>query len=364
MRIWDPNVQPAIADQWNFTIQQQVMKGTTFQVGYVGQKGTHLMVPFDYGQRVLAPNSSCGAPPCSTDSPYFAQNLTLYSVLGNPALTDSNGNLLSADNGGINEGATISGTKSNGNMEYNSLQAVLQTEMSHGLQGQLAYTFSKCMSDNTGYYGAWNNALSASAYWQNVYNQKSEWAPCYYDATNVLSAYAVYELPIGRGKQFAGGVRKSVDEVIGGWAVSPIVSFRTGWPMPIYGASDNSGTFSRGARPDCNSLPAIQNAPLPGIGTQWFTNNNNFTQPAVGTFGDCSPQLSGLRSPRYTDVDASVHKDFSITERIRLQFRTDFINAFNHVQYNAPNTTIAATMGQITSDQPPRNIQLALKIYY
>jgi Carboxypeptidase regulatory-like domain len=364
MRIWDPNVQPAIADQWNFTIQQQVMKGTTFQVGYVGQKGTHLMVPFDYGQRVLAPDSSCGAPPCSTNSPYFAQNLALYSVLGNPALTDSNGNLLSADNGGINEGATISGTKSNGNMEYNSLQAVLQKEMSHGLQGQLAYTYSKCMSDNTGYYGAWNNALSASAYWQNVYNQKSEWAPCYYDATHVLSAYAVYELPIGRGKQLAGGVRKSVDEVIGGWAVSPIVSFRTGWPMPIYGASDNSGTFSRGARADCNSLPSIQNTPLPGIGTQWFTNNNNFTQPAVGTFGDCSPQLSGLRSPRYTDVDASVHKDFSITERIRLQFRTDFINAFNHVQYNAPNTTIGSTMGQITSDQPPRNIQLALKIYY
>jgi hypothetical protein len=364
MRIWDPDVQPAIADQWNFTIQQEVMKGTTFQVGYVGQKGTHLMVPFDYGQRVLAPDSSCGAPPCSTNSPYFAQNLALYSVLGNPALTDSNGNLLSADNGGINEGATISGTKSNGNMEYNSLQAVLQKEMSHGLQGQLAYTFSKCMSDNTGYYGAWNNALSASAYWQNVYNQKSEWAPCYYDATHVLSAYAVYELPIGRGKQLAGSVRKSVDEVIGGWAVSPIVSFRTGWPMPIYGASDNSGTFSRGARADCNSLPSIQNTALPGIGTQWFTNNNNFTQPAVGTFGDCSPQLSGLRSPRYTDVDASVHKDFSITERVRLQFRTDFINAFNHVQYNAPNTTIGSTMGQITSDQPPRNIQLALKIYY
>jgi hypothetical protein len=364
LRVWDPNVQPAIADQWNFAIQQQIMKTTTFQIGYVGQKGVHLMVPFDYGQRVLQSNGSCSTPPCSANSPYFAQNLDLYSVLGNPALTDSNGNLLSADNNGVNEGATISGTKSNGNMEYNSLQAVVQQEVSHGLQGQLSYTYSKCMSDSTGYYGAWNNALSASAYWQNVYNQRSEWAPCYYDATHVLSAYAVYQLPIGRGKEFASGVRKSVDEVIGGWAVSPIVSFRTGWPMPIFGASDNSGTFSRGARADCNSLPSIENTALPGIGTQWFTNNNNFTQPAVGTFGNCSPQLAGLRSPRYTDVDASVHKDFLLTERLRLQFRTDFINAFNHVQYNAPNTTIGSTMGQITSAQPPRNIQLALKIYY
>ena len=365
LRVWDPNVQPAIAYQWNLTIQQQIMTGTTFQIGYVGQKGIHLMVPFDYGQRVLQANSSCSDPPCTSDSPYFAKNSTLYSVLGNPGLTDSSGKiLLSTENNGINEGATISGTKSNGNMEYNSLQAILQKEMSHGLQGQLSYTYSKCMSDSTGYYGAWNNALSASAYWQNVYNQRSEWAPCYYDATHVLSAYAVYQLPFGRGKQLASGVRKSVDEVIGGWAVSPILSFRTGWPLPIFGASDNSGTFSRGSRADCNSLPSIENTPIAGIGTQWFTNNGNFTQPAVGTFGNCSPQLGSLRSPRYTDVDASVHKDFSITERLRVQFRTDFINAFNHVQYNAPNTSIGSTMGQITGAQPPRNIQLALKIYY
>jgi hypothetical protein len=134
--------------------------------------------------------------------------------------------------------------------------------------------------------------------------------------------------------------------------------------LPIYGAADNSGTFSRGSRANCNSLPRIENTSIPGIGVQWFTNNGNFTQPAVGTFGNCAPQLGGLRSPHYTDIDASLHKDFPITERFRVQFRTDFINAFNHVQYNAPNTGIGSTMGQITGAQPPRNIQLALKIYY
>ena len=49
-------------------------------------------------------------------------------------------------------------------MGYNALQAVLQKQMSNGLQAQVSYTFSKCMSDSTGYYGAWNNALNASAY--------------------------------------------------------------------------------------------------------------------------------------------------------------------------------------------------------
>jgi len=350
VRVWDPNVQPAIANQWNITIQHQVSRDTTFQIGYVGQKGTHLMVPFDFAQRVLLPNSSCSTPPCTAASPYFAQNPTLYTVLGNPA------------NAGL--GAKISGTKSNGNMKYDALQAVLQKQMSHDLQAQVSYTYSKCMSDSTGYYGAWNNALSASAYWQNVYDQRAEWAPCYYDATHVISAYAIYDLPFGHGKMLGTNANKVVNQVIGGWEVSPIVYFRTGWPMPVYAAHDNSGTFSRGARADCHGIPAITNTPISGVGVQWFTNTGQFTDPAVGAFGNCAPQLGALRSPRYTDVDLSLHKNFPITERFRLQFRTDFINAFNHVQYNAPDMGLGSTMGQITSAQPPRNIQLALKLYY
>jgi hypothetical protein len=350
LRVWDPKVQPAIADEWNLTVQHQFAGNTTLQVGYVGQRGTHLMVPFDYAQRVLLPNTACATPPCTAPSPYFAANSTLYSVLGNPA------------QGG--EGATISGTKSNGTMRYNSLQAVVQKQMTHGLQYQVAYTFSKCMSDSTGYYGAWNNALSASAYWQNVYDQKAEYAPCYYDATHVISAYAIYDLPFGRGKLLGKNANRVVNGVIGGWEVSPIVSFRTGWPMPVYGAQDESGTFGRGARADCNGVPSIANTAIPGIGVQWFNNTGQFTNPAIGTFGNCSPQLSDLRSPHYSDVDLSLHKDFPITERFRLQFRSDFVNAFNHVQLNAPNMGLGSTMGQITSAQPPRNIQLALKLYY
>ena len=350
LRVWDNHVQPAIADQWSVTVQHQFAGNTTFQIGYVGQKGTHLMVPFDFAQRLLV------SPGVTASSPYFSANPTLYNVLGN---------------GG--PGAEVSGTKSNGNMKYDSLQAVLQKQASRDLQYQVSYTFSKCMSDSTGYYGAWNNALSASAYWQNVYDQKAEWAPCYYDATHVVSSYAVYNLPFGRGKTLGKNVSGAVNQVIGGWAISPILSWRTGWPLPVYGAQDNSGTFSRGSRADCNGLPSVINKPLPGIGRQWFTNSGQFTDPANGTFGNCSPQLSSLRSPHYTDVDLSLHKDFPITERFRLQFRTDFVNLFNHVQYNAPNMGLSVTpdpvtgytsMGQITSAQSMRNIQLALKLYY
>jgi len=346
--LWDPNVQPAIDNQWNLAVQHQFWGNTTFQIGYVGQHAYHLMVPFSYTQRESEPNSACGTPPCTAPSPFFAANPAFYNTI-----------------------ATVTGgTQSNGTMSYNSLQAILQKEMGRGLQYQVSYTYSKCMSNSTGYYGAWNNALSASAYWQNIYDSKAEWAPCYYDATHVLTSYAIYDLPVGRGKAYGNNLNRVVDAVVGGWSVSPIVTFRTGWPMPVQGASDKSGTFSRGPRANCNGLPSTGATPIdqtafPGVGgIQWFNNNGNFANPAVGSFGNCAPQLGGLRGPHFTDVDLSLHKDFRFTERFKLQFRTDFINAFNHVQFNAPNMSLGTAMGQITSAQPPRNIQLALKLYY
>ncbi len=355
LNLWDSNVQPAIDDQWSLAVQHQFGRDTTAQIGYVGQRATHLMVPFSYTQSVLLPNSGCATindnppVPCTAPSPFFAANPTLLGILS----------------------PQTGGTQSNGTMSYNSLQAVLQKQMSHGLQYQVSYTYSKCMSDSTGYYGAWNNALSASAYWQNIYDPKSEWAPCYYDATHVIAAYAVYELPVGRGKQFGNDMNKVVDAVVGGWAFSPIVSFRTGFPMPVYGAADTSGTNSRGPRADCNGLPAItgetpiDQTQFPGTGGyQWFTNNGSFTNPAPGQFGTCAAQLGGLRGPHYTDVDFSLRKDFPLTERFKLQFRTEFINAFNHVQLNAPDMSLGSNMGQVNSAQPPRNIQFALKLYY
>src|SRR5216110_2022520 len=103
----------------------------------------------------------------------------------------------------------------------------------------------------------------------------------------------------------------------------------------------------------------------PGVnGIQWFTNNGNFSVPAVGTFGSCPAQLGWLRGPGYADLDLSLQKDFQLTERYKLQFRSDFVNAFNHVNLNAPDMGLGATMGQITSAQAPRNIQFALKFYY
>ena len=354
LRLWDSNVQPAIDDQWNMTIQHQFGRDATLQVGYVGQVAYHLMVPFSYGQLVAEPSTSCGTPPCTAPSPFFANG-------DGPAL-------LSAINTG---GGTVSGTQSNGRMMYNALQAVLQKTPSKGLQYQASYTYAKCMSNNTGYYGTGSTARAssnASPYWQDIYDPAAEWAPCYYDETHNLTAYAVYQLPIGQGRQFGGGMNKAMDTVVGGWEFSPIVTLHTGFPLSLFtNASDPTGTGSRGLRPDCNGTNTVYGrTPAPtgtGGGFLWF-DPSNYTNPTT-TFGTCAPQLGGLRGPGYYNWDISLQKNFQLTERFRLQFRSDFLNAFNRTNLAVPNTTVAeSTTGVIQASQPARNIQFALKLYF
>ena len=349
-RLWDSNVQPAIDDQANLTVQHQFGNNLTLQVGYVGQVANHLMVPFSYGQLVSLPSTACSKAPCTAPSPYFAANETLAGIIGD---------------------ANVSGTQSNGRMMYNALQAVLQKTMSNGLQYQVAYTYSKCMSNNTGYYGTWSTdkqSSTASPYWQNVYDPKAEWAPCYYDATNTLTAYAIYELPFGQGKKFGSNMNKAANAVVGGWTVSPILSLHSGFPLALYtNANDPTATGSRGLRPDCNGTNTVWGrrdaTSGQGGGFVWF-DPSNYSDPTT-TFGTCAPQLGGLRGPGFYNWDISLQKNFQLTERFKLQFRSDFLNAFNAVNLGAPATTDnTPNMGVIQNSQPPRNIQFALKLYF
>jgi len=349
-RMWDQHVQPAVTDQWNLTIQQQLSNNTTFQIGYVGQHGTHLMVPMPYLQKRLLPNSACAKPPCTLPSLYLSGNPALQSDL-----------------------SQISGTASVGNMRYNALQAVLQKRYSTGLQFQVAYTYSKCMTDNSGYYGTWGDTQGqpANPYYQNLYDPKADWAPCFFDSTHILSAYAVYELPFGRNKQFGKNMPRAVDAVVGGWSINPIVSVHTGFPLALYNFGDDpTGTGSRGLRPDCNGpshvfgrKPAFDASTGAFTGYQWFDPSAYSASP-VGQFGNC-PAQGPVRGPGYADLDLSLQKDFHITEAMRFQFRADFVNAFNHVNLNTPSSTaLGPGMGLINTSQDPRNIQLALKFYF
>jgi len=332
IRLWDPNVRPAAVSQWNLTTQYQFTGQTTLQIGYVGQRSTHLMVPMPYFQRMLNPDGT------TSPSPYLS---------GNPELANI---------------GQISGTESNGNQSYHSLQAVLQKRMSDGLQYQLAYTYSKCMTNSSGYYGSWGGQTTpTSPYFQNLYDAASEWGPCYYDVQHVLTSYAVYEVPVGRGRKIGSDMNRAADAVAGGWQASGIFSWHTGFPLTISGG-DTSGTNSRGARADCIAPPGILGKQdYAGGGYQWF-DPASYAPSQPGHFGTCG--VGTVRGPGLVDLDMSFEKQFLFTERYRLAFRTDFVNLLNHPILNSPGTGLGGGLGVIQSSQPGRTIQLALKFYY
>ena len=338
IRLWDPNIQPAVSNQWNFTLQRQLGNSMTFQAGYVGQRTTHLMVPMPYFQKDLLSNGTI------VGSPYLSGNPTVYDAI-----------------------SQISGTATNGNQSYNALQVVLQKRLSSGLEYSVAYTYSKCMTDSSGYYGSWGGAaLPTSPYWQNLYDKRAEWGPCYYDATHVLTSYATYDLPFGRDRKFGRSLNPVVNAVLGDWQANAILSLHTGFPLTISGP-DASGTNSRGSRANCLSPVNIfgaQNSPLGGY--QWF-DPSAFGPAAPGTFGTCG--VATVRGPGLADMDFSLAKFFHFTERFQLEFRAEAVNLTNTPILNAPNAGLGSTLGLLQGAGGAygvfgRQLQFALKFHY
>jgi hypothetical protein len=343
------NVKPAVADQWNLTVQQQIARNTTFQIGYVGQRTTHLMVPIDLDQGNL-----------------HADGTITYPYIGglNPIGTVIDGIVTTAPTYGPNGLGLVKESASVGNMNYNALQAVLQKRASNGLEAQVSYTYQKCMANSAGYYGSWGGqSQNADSYWQNIFDPNGDYAQCYWDTKHVLSAYAVYDLPFGKGKQFGHDLPAAVNAVAGNWAINPIVSWHGGFPLNMRG-SDESGTgdiFS--PRPNCNGSVSYPKTPVPGVGIQWF-DPTPFSNPAPGTFGNC-PSQGPTIGPGYVDTDLSLQKNIPVTEAMKFQFRADFFNLFNHTNYNAPDTSFGdANFGRLSTSQDAREMQFALKFYW
>ena len=246
---------------------------------------------------------------------------------------------------------------------------MLQKRVSNGLEGQVAYTWSHCLTNNSGYYGTWGSAAQttpANPYYQNLYDPHADYASCYFDSKNILAAYATYDLPIGKGKAIGNNMNPVLNSVVGNWQASTIISIHSGFPLAVYNATDTSGTGSRGARPNCGQQEVFgrQKSFAPAFqGFQWES-PNGYSEPATGTFGNC-PAQGPVTGPGYTDTDIGLLKNFHLTEAKYFQFRGDFLNAFNNVQLGHPNTNSPSpTFGLINTSQPARQIQFALKFYF
>ena len=331
IRLWDQNVRPSHVQQWNFTVERQMPFQNVLSIGYVGQKGTHLIVPMPYFQRV----DVNGQPAACNCSPYLS---------GNPDLSVI---------------SQISGTESNGDQEYNALQVGLQRRFQQGFMYQVSYTYSKGMSDAIGFYGSGGLTGNQSAYWQNLRDKRAEWGPTFFDQKQMFVTNFVYELPFGRGRALGGDWNPVVNAILGGWQASGVLTIKSGFPWTIT-SPDRSGTVSRGFRAD--RVGDGEGAKEVGPGASWF-DRAAFRDPAVrgtGVFGTSGNGV--VRGPGYETFDLGIEKSFAVTEGQRLQFRSEFINLTNSPIFNGGNRNATSpTFGEITTSQGERTIQFGLR---
>lgn len=356
----DPNYRPAVSNQWNLTIQRQLTNSLTVQAGYVGQHSDHLAAIYNMGQNLLQPNGT------AVPGPYLSGNPTLkFDGTGQQRLNTS---------------TAI--------QNYNGLQLVAAERVSHGLGFRLNYTWSKCLTNNQGYYGRYGNAAAAQttadvAFQSYVYNIHLDYGLCDADVTHIFTGYMNYDLPFGHGRTFGNGANKAVNAVLGDWHYDAIVTAHGGLPISmIQFGNDPTGAYFQ-PRPDC--LEPSRATPFKnfaGGGYVWF-DPLTMAIPGPGKLGTCP--ISSERGPGLRQIDMSLSKRFVVSESKYIEFRVDAINAFNtpifavsgyatdvfpgggidKTKYGTDAAyTASIPTGVVNTSQGARNFQFALKLHF
>ena len=161
------------------------------------------------------------------------------------------------------------------------------------------------------------------------------------------------------------------DAVLGGWQVTGVTTFKDGFPLGMT-ASDNTHSFGGNQRPNLIGNPHVSH---PAI-DQWFNSTNGgpcstavsgaaFCQPDPFTFGNVPRFMPNLRAPGLNNWDLAIQKYWHWSEKLRVQFRAEMYNAWNHTNFYQPNTSFGdPNFGTITGANPARDVQLGLKIYW
>jgi hypothetical protein len=257
---------------------------------------------------------------------------------------------------------------------YNGLLVSLRKRLSHDLQFDFNYTFShsidnsSIVANNNANFAAGSYTTMCNAIDLSVCRGNSE-----FDATHQVSANFVYDLPVGHGKSLVGSAPRWLDEIIGGWQTSGIVTWRTGLALPV-----ESGISSTSPAVDDGALfTGSGGAVATGLHTDTKNNNQiqfyaNPTQAAAAFSPITGLQVGNrdtLRGPHFSNVDLGVAKTFPLfRERYRLVLRADAFNAFNHPNFAFPNTNInTSTFGVISNtvgQEEARVLQMSLRFTF
>lgn len=338
------NLRPAMDQQWNLVVQHQFAANTTFSLGYVGNKIDHLSDIYLYNQKVL------------TTGTQVVNGVTVPAVAPGPYETQ----LIAA---GVGQARY---NNSDGISRYNALEAQVQERNYHGLDLNISYTWSKCMTDTLGYFGSYGDEEGAGEsqtqatqnFFQNEYDPLGDYGRCTTDVASLFNGYAIYDLPFGRGRTFGNSVSKPVDEVIGGWQTAVSLYFHTGFGITPFAGADmadqsplaaSSLTGSYEPRPDCVAGAvedqALQTVQIGSSIGKTDLNPGAVTEASPGQFGNC--QTGSLRGPSLKTADLNLTKQFPITERVNMALSSQFINLTNTPIFSVP----ASWWGQYSSCQ-------------
>jgi hypothetical protein len=348
--------------QWNFTVQHQFAQDLSLEAGYAGLRGIHLpqgglnldqinpiYLPMGSQLKNLVPNPFYGTVQFGTLSQPTVQLGQL--LLPYPQYTSL------SDPGGYV-----------GDSTYHSLQVKAEKRFKAGGTVLASYTFSKILA-NVETLTSWLETQAGGVSGvQNIYNFAAEKSLSNFDSRQRFVLSYVYDLPVGKGKQFLSSVHGFAGRLVSGWGVNGVTTFQAGFPLGLT-ASPNTTGLNTGLRPNvaagCNKITSGSDQARIG---QWF-NTSCFSVPAAYTFGNESRTDPVIRGPGIANYDLAMFKRTAITERFNLEFRAEAFNLFNRVWFGPPNTvaTTAAnnTFGQITTQlNQPRLLQLALRLRY
>jgi hypothetical protein len=393
--IVDPNLKTPYSIQYGLGVQNQLPGGFILRLNYVGRLGRRLLAQVDGEQLIDFPDPVSGqlmsqafanvtqalrTGATVTPQPWFenvmvpgtggalgvlnntqvvSQLLGTYARRGDFA--DTMQQLASLQPFGLglptNVGMAAQFSENTfytnqGFSNYNGLLVTLHKNLTNGLAFDLNYTWSHSI-DNVSLI-ANKVAFGGYGFICDELRPRECRSNSDFDVTQYFNGNFIYDLPFGRGKSFAGGAPRWVDEIVGGWSVSGLPSVHSGLP---YFAAANA--FVAGY---ANNAPAILTGPSSDLkihinGGQGqtlyaYSNPNQANADYTGPLGFQIGARNNLRGPNYFDLDLGLGKAFPLTERVGLKFRADAFNALNHPNFSTPCndiTNVSCLFGTISS---------------
>jgi hypothetical protein len=388
---------------WSLGFQKELPGRIVFDASYVGKKGTHLYFGGFRNLNFLPASALAGLTP--------AQIGALKDQVANPFHYDPTVNGPTCDPtrficdpaSGL-AGPTISkfqlllpfpqynafqgDSPPIANSIYHALQVRVEKEFSNGLQFLMTYSWSKsidnasAIDDSVVFLGGGildtGNVLNV----QNPFDLRAERATSVFDIPQIFQFSYVYELPVGRGRSFGRNMHPILNAIVGGWQTNGIIRIDNGRPiLPLIQDPSQTRIPTYSQRPNLSALlerasGSPQQASITnGDPTVSYFSNSSIadpgvlTHPAAFTFGNAGRTITSVRQPGARDVSMSLFKDFPlamIREGMRLQFRAESFNTFNHPHFQGPDTNVdSASFGKISSTvNHARELQLALKLYF